>query len=367
MARVTRKELNECIAEAIASYIREGWEDDVVNAALNDPRAAAQFMKDFKDEKGGTSAKEKKEAWASRVKEMSYKELENVLKTNPKGTGAYAAAISELTARKEILKDKKDILSGEMIMPYGWEFDEDGYPMRKHLMKNDSSAWSPSGLSSRGMVSNGELEECISEAIARVLKEDVLPQSYFDDYIDSLELDNPNRKKTAAERAFEKDAEKDAKAKEKDDEKLAAAAAAEAPVEDDEEGNEDSAKSSNGAYAEVRGMSYGELQDILNNNKRGTAIFRAATREKMDRDAILKDKQDILNGEIVMPYGWAFDENGYPMRKHLFNNEYVDNVDMSNSTKANFHMLKNRMSARGGRDPKTAYKPEIGMQDASWV
>lgn len=353
MARVTRKELNECIAEAIANYIREGWEDDVVNAALNDPRAASQFMKDFKDEKGGTSAKEKKEAWATRVKEMSYKELEKVLKTNPKGTGAYAAAISELTTRKEILKDKKDILSGEMIMPYGWEFDEDGYPMRKHLMKNDSSAWSPSGLSSRGMVSNGELEECISEAIARVLRED-----WADDIVNAALNDKKARK------AFEKDKKKEDDAEAADDAKTAAAAAAEAPVEDDEEGNEDSAKSSNGAYAEVRGMSYGELQDILNNNKRGTAIFRAATREKMDRDAILKDKQDILNGEIVMPYGWAFDEKGYPFRTHQFNDEYVDRVDISNSNGTNFHWLKPNMNVHGD---EIGDKAGQGTPDANWT
>ena len=400
MARVTRKELNECIAEAIASYIREGWEDDVVNAALKDKgsKAAAQFMKDFSDEKSGDSKKEKKEAWTSRVKEMDYDELVNIKKSNPTTSAAFIAANSELCARNEILKDKKDILSGEMIMPYGWEFNEEGYPVRKHIMKNDPSAWMPSGLSSRavGGASSSEVEECISEAIARVLKEDVLPQSYFDDYIDSLDLDNPNRKKTAAERAFEKDAEKDAKAKEEDDEKLAAAEVADAAVETDEEGNA-VAKAPVDVATYVKSADYVELfnceKNELANGRKGSALQRAAKAELMARNRVVNDntdikqgknesddaylarvkqislayKQAIESGEIYGDYGFTFDENGYPMRKHLFNNEYVDNVDMSNAVKANFHMLKNRMSAKGGRYPKTAFEPEIGMQDASWA
>ena len=84
---------------------------------------------------------------------------------------------------------------------------------------------------------------------------------------------------------------------------------------------------------------------------------------------ILADKDDILNGEIIMPYGWKFDENGYPVRAHEFKPRDVgsDIVDITNSNGTNFHWLKTPMSAKGGKNPKYADDPEVGMQNADWV
>ena len=163
-------------------------------------------------------------------------------------------------------------------------------------------------------VTEKELNECIAEAISQVLKED-----WVDDIVNAAK----NDKKAKA--AFNKDKKKEDDAEAADDAKNAAADANDAAVVDDEEGGDEVVTSSNGTYSDVRDLSYEELKNLLKTNKRGTAIFRAATRELMDRNAILKDKNDILNGELVMPYGWKFDEKGYPVRTHEF--KHADGAD----------------------------------------
>lgn len=205
-------------------------------------------------------------------------------------------------------------------------------------------------------VSNKELNECIAQAISEVIKED-----WEDDVVNAALNDK------RAKKAFEKDKKKEDDAEAADDEKIENAAAADVAQAEDEDG-EDSSTPSNGAYSDVRSMSYDELKNILSTEKRGTAIFRAATRELMDRNAILKDKEDILSGELVMPYGWRFDDNGYPVRTHEFGRPSSnDIVDITNSNGTNFHWLKTPMSARGGKNPKYADEPEVGMQNADWA
>ena len=60
MAKVTNRELNECITQAISEVIREDWEDDIVNAAMNDKRAQKAFEKDKKKEDDAEEADDKK-------------------------------------------------------------------------------------------------------------------------------------------------------------------------------------------------------------------------------------------------------------------------------------------------------------------
>lgn len=205
-------------------------------------------------------------------------------------------------------------------------------------------------------VTNRELNECITQAISEVIRED-----WEDDIVNAAMNDK------RAQKAFEKDKKKEDDAEEADDKKIETADANDAPDAEDDD-SEDSVSTGN-AYSDVRGLSYEELKNILAASKRGTAVFRAATRELMDRDKILADKDDILNGEIIMPYGWKFDENGYPVRVHEFKPRDIgsDTVDISNSNGTNFHWLKTPMSARGGKNPKYADEPEVGMQNADWV
>lgn len=201
-------------------------------------------------------------------------------------------------------------------------------------------------------VTEKELNECIAEAISQVLKED-----WEDDIVNAAMNDK------RAKAAFKKDKKKEDDAEAADDAKNAAADANDAAVVDDEEGGEEAAASSNGAYSDVRGLSYEELKNLLQTNKRGTAIFRAATRELMDRDAILKDKNDILNGELVMPYGWKFDETGYPVRTHEF--KHIDSegpVDADSFNGLNHHWLKPRMSVHG----EELDNQGVGIPDANF-
>lgn len=201
-------------------------------------------------------------------------------------------------------------------------------------------------------VTKKELNECIAEAISQVLKED-----WEDDIVNAAMNDK------RAKAAFKKDKKKEDDAEAADDAKNAAADANDAPVADDEEGGEEAAAASNGAYSDVRGLSYEELKNILQTNKRGTAIFRAATRELMDRNAILKDKNDILNGELVMPYGWKFDEKGYPVRTHEFKHaDMVEFPDAESFQGLNHHWLKPQMNVRG-EEIKDA---GVGMPDANF-
>lgn len=204
-------------------------------------------------------------------------------------------------------------------------------------------------------VTNKELNECIAEAIAQVIKED-----WEDDIVNAA----MNDKKAKA--AFKKDKKKEDDAEEADEKKNAAADAADARVAadaGDEEGGEEEVAQSNGAYSDVRGMSYEELVNLLNTEKRGSAIFRAATREKMDRDAIMKDKKDILAGELVMPYGWKFDETGYPVRTHEFKHaESEGPVDADAFNGLNHHWLKPRMSVHG----EELDNKGVGIPDANF-
>lgn len=201
-------------------------------------------------------------------------------------------------------------------------------------------------------VTEKELNECIAEAISQVLKED-----WEDDIVNAAMNDK------RAKAAFNKDKKKEDDAEAADDAKNAAADANDAAVVDDEEGGDEVVTSSNGAYSDVRDLSYEELKNLLKTNKRGTAIFRAATRELMDRNAILKDKNDILNGELVMPYGWKFDEKGYPVRTHEFKHaDMVEFPDSESFQGLNHHWLKPRMNVHGEEIGDAG----VGLPDANF-
>lgn len=220
-------------------------------------------------------------------------------------------------------------------------------------------------------VTEKELNECIAEAISQVLKED-----WEDDIVNAAMKDKKAQKafglKTKKGKNGEEDVVSDedildvAAEKEKadaDDEKNSAADANDSAVADDEEGEEEVSASSNGAYSEVRALSYEELKNILKTSKRGTAIFRAARRELMDRDAILKDKNDILSGELVMPYGWKFDEKGYPVRTHEFkHSDRVEFPDAESFNGLNHHWLNSRMNVRGEEIGNAG----VGLPDANF-
>ena len=201
-------------------------------------------------------------------------------------------------------------------------------------------------------VTSKELNECIAEAIAQVIKED------WEDDIVNAALNDKRAKK-----AFEKDKKKEDDAEEADDEKIAASAASDAA----EEGDEEEVSTPTGTAGQnVRSMSYHELKDILATAKRGTAIFRAATRELMDRDAILADKDEILAGELVKPYGWDFDEEGYPYRTHEFKSAdgAANFVNLENSNGTNFHWLTPKMDIHGN---EIGDKAGVGIPDANWA
>ena len=199
-------------------------------------------------------------------------------------------------------------------------------------------------------VSNKELNECIAEAISQVIRED-----WEDDVVNAALNDKKARK------AFDKDKKKEDDAEEADDERIETSAENNAAQDDDEE-----EVPTNTEVGDVRSMSYQELKDLLSTSKRGTAIFRAATRELMDRDAILADKKDILSGEIVKPYGWDFDENGYPIRTHEFKKSdgSANMVDIENSNGTNFHWLTPKMDIHGN---ETGDKAGQGIPNANWA
>lgn len=213
-------------------------------------------------------------------------------------------------------------------------------------------------------VSDKELNECIAQAITEVLKED-----WEDDIVNAAMNDKRAQKayfKKTLKNTSDADDEIIAQAGKKEEEDNAEeerANAIDAPDTDDEDGGEEEVAQSNGAYSDVRGMSYEELVNLLNTEKRGSAIFRAATREKMDRDAIMKDKKDILAGELVMPYGWKFDETGYPVRTHEFKHADSEGpVDADAFNGLNHHWLKPRMSVHG----EELDNQGVGIPDANF-
>ena len=175
----------------------------------------------------------------------------------------------------------------------------------------------------------------------------------------------------------------------------AAEAAKDAPENDDDDIDANTAES-------VEEMGYEQLFDIFLdaflNGKTKNALPRAARNEMMARNRVINDntdispnnflskerrndylnlikqyakkyQSDVANKEIYPTYGFGIDENGYPCRTHLFRRPDVggDRVDLANSNGTNFHWLKTKMSARGGKNPKYADDPEVGMQNADWV
>ena len=178
--KIKRSDLNECIAEAIVKVVRESWEDDVVNAAMNDKKAKKAFEKD--SEKAEKAAEKDDAKVASEIeadmpddddegeetasygveelRDYSFNELVSAIKKDAaehggRETSSFCKKLkAELEFRKNMQKDAKEYMNGEMVKPYGIDFytKNDGehfagemYYTHPNLGKRNLDAYSVNG------------------------------------------------------------------------------------------------------------------------------------------------------------------------------------------------------------------------------
>ena len=398
MAKVTNKELNECIAEAIAEVIKEDWADDVVLNAMSDTSAKNAFLRDKKKDDKIEMADDEKVASSEvadlpdaddeetvsfgkdfNVYDMSYDELKNAVKNSNPGTNLRTAATKELKLRNEILRDKKDILNGELIMPYGWAFDENGYPVRKHSFMqestlsesweddivntamNDKKAMRAFGLKPKKGKNGGD---------EQVSDEDIL------DLAASKEENDPDNKKLAA-------------ADRKEEEEMRKLSGEEGETQDNETDDDSEVR-----ISDIKTMSYWDIFNLEKRlkaeGKKNSQLCRAAVKELCDRNTLMcgqdvmpkkgeteenyiarinkiaaQYRADVENGEVGLDYGWKIGDDGYPERTHIFQHPdiYADRVDMANSNGTNFHWLRPNMNVYG---QEIGDRVGQGIPDANW-
>ena len=143
-------------------------------------------------------------------------------------------------------------------------------------------------------IKRSDLNECIAEAIVRVVKE-----SWEDDVVNAAMSDKK------AKKAFDKDSEKENNASEKDDAKNAAADAIDMSVEDDEEELGYGVES-------LHDYSYRELLDAMKKDveehggKKTSSFYKQLNAERTFRKHFQDDAKAYMSGEIRKPYGIDF-------------------------------------------------------------
>lgn len=132
--KVGRNELKECINEAIKSVLMEDMYDDIIAQAMSmSPSAQKAAMADMgaEEDDDETDYEDFDNEAPVGYDEMSDEELTALTNDNDPSTAKYRNAASILKQRKDLARDKKDILSGELVCPVGYKIvkDANGKPV----------------------------------------------------------------------------------------------------------------------------------------------------------------------------------------------------------------------------------------------